>query len=1370
MNSFIEFSKLLVYILTFILILFCATISMSTLLLMTSMIRNNHRVFLCSETYEKVLIPGRSYVAIIKDNDLERIGWIWSLYIVMIAPIFLTLYRCLKYCLFKQYDRPKLLTFITVFISETITTIVMSLLVIMILPEIDANRGPMLAHSISLIPAIISCISRFYANTWEYHKTLKYVDIMAIVLQIVCIAGWTTIGYLEDIRNYWIFPIVLCFMSINCWDNYLIIKRTKFLNKFIAYFCDIKEDLNSNNSRYFTYLLISIWKIGLILITILVYFAINDYINETNVTKNLFTSFEMAFSKHPILTNRREITVTTEDPLYIESNPLNYLWLIAIQIVSSFICYYLAKFVCKIQIQIFSFTFPLTIATPLTIVLITVLCRLHLRYTDSCGLIHTFKLDYIFWHTTADLNDELTVLSYVESVVWFLSLLSQMWTTLHIWYPKSERMAKVENLFTRPEYSCCFVDQSLVLNRRIVSEFNSDLDIKKMSVEELVKSNEETIRIYMCATMWHESSDEMIQMLKSVFRMDVDQSARKQAMKWLNVKSADYYEIQTHILFDDAFETRNSCREVNSFVKQFIEVIGVAANHVHECQIPLKLPNVITTPYGGQLIWILPGHNKLYVHLKDKDLIRHKKRWSQVMYMYYLLGFYTKDMDEEKRDKMAANTFILALDGDINFRPKAVRLLVDLMIKHKNLGAACGRIHPIGSGPMVWYQKFEYAIGHWLQKASEHVFGCVLCSPGCFSLFRGKALMSPNVMHKYTTKASEAIQYVQYDQGEDRWLCTLLLQQGWRIEYCAASDSYTHAPEGFGEFYTQRRRWAPSTLFNIWDLLQESKNTVQVNDNISMLYIIYQFALMIGTVFSPGTIFLMIVGAMNTTLSLSSDLCLLISGGPILVFIFVCFLCKSDTQIQVSLVLSIAYALLMLAVMVSTVIEIIEEGLWQPSALFFISMCLSFLIAALIHPTEIMCFLPFLLYMLSIPSMYLLLTIYSMTNLHVVSWGTREVVSASDNDKPNNSKFISCMCCSNTDPNEDKEMLKEITEMKDHLNDMKTIIQTNDRFSSHTTINPLFNDNLNPLQRLSSSRLSDIDEDEVMTTDDLTLRHNRTFSGDISDISKDRNVFIKTIWTQDKCFEKFIQQELDAEEQEFWRQLIDLYLKPLEKNSVHEKKVEFELKELRMKIASAFGLLNSLFILLVLLLQMHKNVFEWKINIGNNVIRIDVIGFSLVIFFGIILVIQFMGMLLHRFNTFSLLLSVSEFNVFKRKNDGENAQQVVSENAVNIVKQLQKLNSNDINKDTKKTLKRPNRPETQRIVRKSDNKAEFVELEQAFLNRCLGLKDNFDNEDILPESRLSRRGKNLTVRGRDVRKSVYESVRKTITREYSAHC
>lgn len=89
--------------------------------------------------------------------------------------------------------------------------------------------------------------------------------------------------------------------------------------------------------------------------------------------------------------------------------------------------------------------------------------------------------------------------------------------------------------------------------------------------------------------------------------------------------------------------------------------------------------------------------------------------------------------------------------------------------------------------------------------------------------------MDDNVMNTYTSRASKASEFVQYDQGEDRWLCTLLLQQGYRVEYCAASDALTYAPEQFNEFYNQRRRWGPSTMANIIDLFSDSSNTVMVS-------------------------------------------------------------------------------------------------------------------------------------------------------------------------------------------------------------------------------------------------------------------------------------------------------------------------------------------------------------------------------------------------------------------------------------------------------------------------------------------------------------------------------------------------------------
>ena len=68
--------------------------------------------------------------------------------------------------------------------------------------------------------------------------------------------------------------------------------------------------------------------------------------------------------------------------------------------------------------------------------------------------------------------------------------------------------------------------------------------------------------------------------------------------------------------------------------------------------------------------------------------------------MYYFLGhrLWAKVRDQKSKAVKAENTFLLALDGDVDFDPRAMQLLVDLMRKDLKVGAACGRIHPIGSG------------------------------------------------------------------------------------------------------------------------------------------------------------------------------------------------------------------------------------------------------------------------------------------------------------------------------------------------------------------------------------------------------------------------------------------------------------------------------------------------------------------------------------------------------------------------------------------------------------------------------------------------------------------------------------------------
>jgi chitin synthase len=127
-----------------------------------------------------------------------------------------------------------------------------------------------------------------------------------------------------------------------------------------------------------------------------------------------------------------------------------------------------------------------------------------------------------------------------------------------------------------------------------------------------------------------------------------------------------------------------------------------------------------------------------------------------------------------------------------------------------------------------------------------------------------------------------------------------MLQRGFRVVYTAASDSFTFAPESFAEFFKQRRRWLPSTLANNVDLLRNAKRTTQNNSDISKLFMWYQQAIFVSSVITPGTIFLLLVGAISDAFP---DVSLLVSFViniiPLFLFVLLCYKGKQDTQVNI---------------------------------------------------------------------------------------------------------------------------------------------------------------------------------------------------------------------------------------------------------------------------------------------------------------------------------------------------------------------------------------------------------------------------------------------------------------------------------------
>ncbi|VDI15318.1 Hypothetical predicted protein [Mytilus galloprovincialis] len=169
---------------------------------------------------------------------------------------------------------------------------------------------------------------------------------------------------------------------------------------------------------------------------------------------------------------------------------------------------------------------------------------------------------------------------------------------------------------------------------------------------------------------------------------------------------ANIFSLQAHVFFDDAFIEKEDAEDaeehpkINHYVETFIKMVKKAAEELlgenYTDDYVKKL-----TPYGSRLEWTLPCNNKLHVHLNDTNKIRYKKRWSQVMYMSYILKYQYK---QPHLKISAENIYILALDGDVKFEPEAVLSLMRRLKKSKKIGAACGRIHPMGTGIQFKYK------------------------------------------------------------------------------------------------------------------------------------------------------------------------------------------------------------------------------------------------------------------------------------------------------------------------------------------------------------------------------------------------------------------------------------------------------------------------------------------------------------------------------------------------------------------------------------------------------------------------------------------------------------------------------------------
>ena len=180
-------------------------------------------------------------------------------------------------------------------------------------------------------------------------------------------------------------------------------------------------------------------------------------------------------------------------------------------------------------------------------------------------------------------------------------------------------------------------------------------------------------------------------------------------------------------------------------------------------------------------------------------------------------------------------------------------------------------------------------------------------------------------------------------------------------------------------------------MANIFDFLADYKNTVESNSNINILYITYQATLIISTVLGPAFVLMLIAGANVIAFNVGWISAYIIALCPAILYFALCFILKPTWQILAAAIFSAFYAFMMI-VFVGTVITAAQESPYHPNVIFILFLIFLFVFAAILHPKEWTCALYGGLYFLCIPTGFLLLVLYSVCNLHIVTWGTREVV------------------------------------------------------------------------------------------------------------------------------------------------------------------------------------------------------------------------------------------------------------------------------------------------------------------------------------------------------------------------------------------
>ena len=371
---------------------------------------------------------------------------------------------------------------------ELLHTFGLCLLVFRVLPLFDMLRGLIVLGSIYLIPAVLKAMSEITdkSSGWMRKLVLFAINIGVVIIQtgsiVACfifrVAMTTEEKHtlkrailaedlsgtvprpplVEDPTIIWELPVALFCISMAYLENFIdgdleIFGKTIRIQSW-------KKYLHHARSRL--YIIASVWKtLWVIAFAMLLQPGFNF-----NMSYTVQAGFEQTYENTSLISNTNITDTNSSNANSLVSqevfNPFSFshevikhfelYGLLYVQLFAVIVLTYCGSLACKMCMQLFGFSLPLILTTPLTTTVVVLQC------------MYQFLPTGVFvWISYEEEGNR-----WILDLAWLLVLwLSELFITSHIWFPNNGRMEKT--------------DRYLILFLKELYGFNLKMAAKKLS-------------------------------------------------------------------------------------------------------------------------------------------------------------------------------------------------------------------------------------------------------------------------------------------------------------------------------------------------------------------------------------------------------------------------------------------------------------------------------------------------------------------------------------------------------------------------------------------------------------------------------------------------------------------------------------------------------------------------------------------------------------------------------------------------------------------------------------------------------------------------------------------------------------------------